>query len=87
MCDFGSADNSAAVMATQKARDEANAALNAQLKATTDASAAADSNSENDRRASEAAMRRLAAGAMFGAGGAALPSSTGTVFTRELFGS
>lgn len=86
MCDFGNADTSAAALATKQARDAATAALSSQIAAKADATSAADANSENARRASEAAMKRLAAGAMFGAGGAAAPDG-GTVFTRELFGS
>lgn len=86
MCDLGDVDTSAAALATKQARDAATAALGAQVKADSDIAGAADLNSENSRRASEAAMRRLAAGAMFGAGGAAAPAG-GTVVTRELFGS
>lgn len=84
MCDFG-ADTSAAALATKQARDAANAALQAQVTAKADATSAADAGGENTRLASEAAMRRLASGSMFGAGGTAAAGPP-PVFTRELFG-
>jgi hypothetical protein len=84
MCD--PPDTSAALGVTQKARDEANLALTAQAQATKDATLAADTNGEKTRLASEAAMRRLASGAMFGAGGAAAMGAPAPVFTRSLFG-
>lgn len=91
MCDpskiFGGADTSAATAATAKAQEEARQALQAQVQAQNDAAAAADSNSETTRLASEAAMRRLASGAMFGAGGEAVAGNNSAVFTRQLFGS
>jgi hypothetical protein len=83
---FGSPDTSAASAATAQATTAANTALQQQLKATSDANSAADANSENDRLSSEAAMRRLAAGAMFGAGGAAQTVNNSAVFTRQAFG-
>lgn len=82
----GGPDLSAAQGATTKARDASTAALLEQMKAGQQATLAADPNGEANRLASEAAMRRLASGAMFGAGGGASMGQPAPVFTRELFG-
>jgi hypothetical protein len=84
MC--GSADTSQAEAAMGVARQKAEQALQDQVKARADSVAAADAGSETARLAQERAIKRMAAGGMFGAASndAAAPPP---VATRQLFGS
>lgn len=84
MCDWFKPDTSAAQAAAARAREESILAMKSQLDARVNATAAADTGSESARLANEAALRRLAAGGMFGVGTG--QQSAPSVATRQLMG-
>ncbi|MGX9389764.1 hypothetical protein ACWX0K_10940 [Nitrobacteraceae bacterium UC4446_H13] len=87
MCPWLKPDTSGAEAATRAAQAQADKALTAQLQAKLDTQKGADTSSEGARAASEAAVRRLAAGGMWGVGVEPDKLPAGSVFTRELIGS